>query len=123
MKDVFYRLFSADPPPQGGGDARSWLFYYKLPFGQEEETFVPGHQEAEAGDRLWFVLDEHLVACTVIQRVQDDNINSRYEYWYNGKELFELDIQLTEDTLRSIEHGELWDRLAKIRLLSPPPGS
>lgn len=132
MKDVLYIRKGSDKAPQGGGDTRSWLFYYKLRAGEDSELSVPGpdrdydkttevKDEPEAGDRLWFILDELIVGVVPVLRVMFDDLNNRNEYWYNGIDLYEISITLNETTRAQIQDGSLWKQLSRPQFSSSGP--
>jgi hypothetical protein len=129
MKNLIYLVSSHDKAPQGGGDAKSWLLYYKLSIGPEDETYVLGDYGmcygVEKGDRLWFCLSEpderRLVGCVIVDRIEHDSVNGRDEYWYKGESLVELDVLFTDDMFTTIRNGELWNDLSK-RLPKPVSG-
>lgn len=112
MRNHLFPMSSSDPAPQGGGDTRSWFYYYKIR-PEEPELFVPiaTRPELEAGDILWFILDENVVACSTVLRVIEDPMKGSYEIWYSGTGLIELDMINNEETRGVILNGDLWKKL------------
>jgi hypothetical protein len=82
-------VLTSDSPVPGGGDAKSWLEYYKLNPGAGE-TYVPhthpGVRDAEEGDLLWFIFDEQLLGYASILRVAEDYVNAKFEVWYDAED-------------------------------------
>jgi hypothetical protein len=117
MKDVLYQMIGTSPAPQGGGDTRSWFFYYKIPpTGEDEEVYVPATRDAAAayaGDRLWFVMDDKIVAVVPISHIEHDPINDQREFWYTGKYLLELDIPFDDHARGRILNGEMWKEISR----------
>jgi hypothetical protein len=120
MRDIVYAMCGDSPSPQGGGDTRSWFFYYKMRL-DEPELFMPlsGTETAkiEEGARIWFVLDGRLVACAPVLRLVEDSFNNTYELWYRGSELTKLDHELSTELHARITTGELWETINE---QSPP---
>lgn len=123
-KDIIYFMIGDQPAPQGGGDTRSWFFYYKL---QEGESFVPFPNLRDmplplhewAGARLWFILDREIVTCATVLRVEEDPLNNTYELWYRGSDLVDLRYPFEPETPARIFSGDLWKELVQTR----PPGT
>lgn len=87
MKHVIYRMKGSDPAPAGDGSTESWFRYYKWPADRESfEAFVPRRVpflEAETGDLLWFVMDDHVLGCVPLLRVDTPSLPSQVqELWY-----------------------------------------
>ncbi len=75
-------------PVGGNGDALSWLRYYKLN-PDNSSAFIPmlpGLQDVKRGDTLWFALNEVLHSYVVVDEVQHDPINDRFEIWFSMQE-------------------------------------
>ena len=88
MSHFLYAVTKDDQAPVGDGDAPSWLRYYKL----EREDFVfipmvPGLEDIQSGDMLWFAIDGRLYGAVRIERIEEDVINSRKEIWFNGGDI------------------------------------
>lgn len=88
MHHFLYAVNSNSPAPQGGGDAASWLRYYKLQ--ENDEVFVPmvpGLETIQPGDMLWFSIDGELQSAVIVLRVLDDHLNDKIEIWFDGTQL------------------------------------
>src|SRR5574338_1191565 len=94
MHHYVYAVSSSDPAPVGDGDAASWLLFYKL--GAGEEAFIPmpaALEGIDAGDTLWFSVNNTLQGAAKVLRVEDDVINSRKEIWFEQPVLAEDAIE------------------------------
>jgi hypothetical protein len=82
MRHFVFAARSTDPAPVGGGDAASWLKFYKL--DPEEEVFIPrvaGLEDVRVGDALWFAVNNQLIGFSKVLRIEEDNLNAREELW------------------------------------------
>lgn len=86
MKHFLYVMKSEDPAPAGGGDTRSWFYYYKLNAGPDVFVPFPEHvgTSPAAGDTLWLIMNNRIVGFTPITRVSADPINDRVEVFYDS---------------------------------------
>lgn len=88
MKQFIFAINRHDPAPAGGGDAKSWFFFYKWDVG--EEVYVPFANELlpddalpEPGDLLWFFVEGRCAGYVHLLRLEDDPLNQRKELWYH----------------------------------------
>lgn len=91
MKHYIYRIQGGCPDPIGAGDSRSWFFYYKWP--EDSLVFLPdprmGAHDANAGDRLWVVIDDEIIGTVPIHEVIVENESMRHvsqELWYDASQ-------------------------------------
>lgn len=88
MRQHFPYVLTGTTPVPGGGDAKSWLEYYKINPGAGE-TYIP-HADpslrgAKDGDILWFIFENEVLGYSRILRIVEDPINDRVEVWYNAE--------------------------------------
>ncbi len=85
MQHFAYAVRYDSPAPAGIGDAPSWLRYYKL--SSDDEVFIPmveGLEEIQAGDMLWFIIEDVLYGMVPVLRIEEDAINGKKEIWFDG---------------------------------------
>lgn len=96
MQHFLYAVSSDDPAPAGDGDAASWLRHYKLE--NDDMVYIPqtkGLEGIQAGDSLWFSVNNILQGVVTVDRVEEDAINDRREIWFNGAEIKQTEYILT----------------------------
>lgn len=88
MKQYIFAIGKSDSAPAGGGEAKSWFFFYKWEEG--EETYIPfpdnlfsEEELPEAGDLLWFFVEGRCVGYVPLLRMEHDPLNQRKELWYH----------------------------------------
>ncbi len=78
---------SNKPSPAGRGNEGGWLRHYKIE--REDEVFIPWEEEPGVpkpwkGDHLWMQIDADVIGVVQIARVEEDQINGRFELWFDG---------------------------------------
>lgn len=107
MRHHLYLMKSDAPAPAGDGDTRSWFFFYK--WNADGEMYVPQRApflEVEAGDMVWFVMDDAVLGGAPILRVEEEM--RCQEIWYRGEAVraFTVPMPIPEDFLAAREVPE-----------------
>ena len=114
MSDYLFHMRSTDKDPIGSGDMKSWFEFYKCGAG---ETCVPirtpNAVEVKAGDYLWFLMDQHIIAVAKVLRdvldVPPGDEYGKFEIWYDSDKMQETEPVLVSGTSNGFP-GE-WMRL------------
>ena len=96
MNHFVFSMVGSDMAPAGGGTTEGWFFHYK--WDVDDEAYIPvpdTHAAPEAGDTLWFLLNTRVIGCAPVLRVQDDELNSRLEIYYDTRYLQDSKDQAT----------------------------
>lgn len=115
MEHYVYAVRSSSRAPTGDGDTLSWLNYYKLN-PEAGETYIPfpaSGKDAVAGDQLWFVVDQRLVARVNVLRARSDEMNNgQIELWYDAAQIRPLSAPTIESPITTgplgAMVGEIW---------------
>lgn len=114
MRHFLYAVSSVDPAPVGDGDAASWLQHYKL--RNPDDVFIPmasGLEDIQAGDMLWFAVNNILEGVVTVSRIEEDVVNDRKEIWFDGSQIHAMDEKLTTHLRTAIIGKETTDRWFK----------
>lgn len=121
-RNFVYAILSTQFSPTGKGTKLEWLEYYKL--NPESETFVFLDLEGEtpeAGDVLWFQVDDRIIARARINRVFLDPMKDLYELWYTGSDVQRIDGVLTDERgTRKASSKAPWIASAHMTLFAGP---
>ena len=118
QKDVCYGMQSDAPDPRNGGSTKSWWFFYKWRAG---DTWVPakeGCADAVVGDRIWFAMDEMLLAKALVQQVHY-NLQGEKELHFNSDHLL---VPTTCYSFKSNYTGRSINELEFVDLSTIPEG-
>lgn len=92
MKHFVFAMNSNGRPPAGDGTMEAWFLYYK--WDVDGEAFVPLPEDSispdarlDAGDVLWFILDERPIGCVPILRIEPDPLNHFIEFHYDTRQI------------------------------------
>lgn len=98
-RNFVYSIITTQTSPTGRGSKREWLEYYKLnPELNEAYVFLDmDGVEPEAGDTLWFQVDDQIIACVTVRSTFFDPARALYELWYKGSEIQRIDGVRTEE--------------------------
>jgi hypothetical protein len=123
MTDFLYAVHSDQPAPATGGDAVSWLLYYK--WEVEGSCFIPVELapvwlSVQPGDHLWLVTNRKLLGRVTITHLEVETSQRRIELWYDMDSALEMTMDstqspdwLTRNLLYTFSGCELPEKYAK----------